>query len=355
MDLRLDSDSRDLAESARRFLADRLPHPRLVAMSKAPPGFDSDLWRAVVDMGWLMPCEEGPAGIEALVVLLHEVGYAGAPMPLLATVRAQRLPVELPELAPGAVLTVAEASTSWSSGGLRVDRAAGGLEVYGGPVPVPWGTEAETIMLLVQDNDGAVLLAVSGSAADDGCIEPGEPFDNEPTSWLHPDKLVSVSNAMPISGGLDRWRDECLVLAAAVLVGTAKRVLELTLEHVRLRKQFDRFLGSFQAVQHQCADAAIFADAAWLTLLDATWRLRDEEEAGRSARVAAVVAARAAEAATLIAAQLHGGVGHIDEFVLPVYFRRAKAAQLRLGPSVELLRDIGREASCAPGEDWWPE
>jgi alkylation response protein AidB-like acyl-CoA dehydrogenase len=135
------------------------------------------------------------------------------------------------------------------------------------------------------------------------------------------------------------------------MAGGARRVLEMTVEHVRDRQQFGRPLAALQVVRHRCADAAIAVEAAELATREALWLLASGDGWRPAALVAAWVAGRAFVDVTVAASQLHGGLGYIRDHPLHRYFRHAKAQQLRLGPEPDQLRAVSEEPDG--GRRWW--
>jgi alkylation response protein AidB-like acyl-CoA dehydrogenase len=212
-------------------------------------------------------------------------------------------------------------------------------------VPSGAGT-GMTLWLLAaraQPTDGNVLIRVT---------EP-EAVHVHPVRGLGGEPLIRVSfdHLAVAKGSLITDVDPARLAAAhrimqvwysAALVGTAQRLLDMALEHVKSRRQFDQSIGAFQAVQHALADLSALCVGARLASEDAAQRMCRGLGAFEAA-VAVAIAAEAAESAAVTAAHLHGGVGHIDEHCLPLFFRRAKAYSMRVGPRPALLACIGRE------------
>jgi alkylation response protein AidB-like acyl-CoA dehydrogenase len=121
-------------------------------------------------------------------------------------------------------------------------------------------------------------------------------------------------------------------------------VLEMTVEHVKMRRQFGKPLGILQAVQHFCADAAIQVDGARLAVFEALWRVDQGLPFMREAAIAGWFTGLVAERTTLMASQLHGGLGYVKEYPLHHYVRRAKAQAIRLGTERSQLEAIAVEA-----------
>jgi alkylation response protein AidB-like acyl-CoA dehydrogenase len=126
-------------------------------------------------------------------------------------------------------------------------------------------------------------------------------------------------------------------LAAVQCLGAAAQALEMTVAYVKGRVQFGRPIGSFQAVQHHCADMAIMVEATRFLVYELLWRY-DAGGVG-DARIALVKAqaGRAASEVTLAAHQLHGGIGVAEEYELHFFSRRATERSLAWGSQHESL------------------
>jgi alkylation response protein AidB-like acyl-CoA dehydrogenase len=120
-------------------------------------------------------------------------------------------------------------------------------------------------------------------------------------------------------------------LASLEMTGGAQSIVERTAEYVKVREAFGKPIGSFQAVQHHLANAAMAVRGADLAAWQALWRLSEGLPAVREVAIAKASAGRAYKEASVIAHQLHGGMGYIEETDLHLWSRRAIAADLRHG------------------------
>ena len=115
------------------------------------------------------------------------------------------------------------------------------------------------------------------------------------------------------------------------MFGGADRVLEMTVEYVKQRIQFGRPVGSFQAVQHHCADMATAVEGCRYVTYQAAWRLSEELSAAREVSIAKAWVSDAYQRVCALAHQSHGAIGFTQEYDLQLYTRRAKAAELTYG------------------------
>jgi alkylation response protein AidB-like acyl-CoA dehydrogenase len=132
-------------------------------------------------------------------------------------------------------------------------------------------------------------------------------------------------------------------LTCAEMAGGAQAVLERTLAYVKDRVQFDRPVGSFQAVQHRCANMAVACDGARFATYQAAWRLNENLPCEREVAIAKAWTSDAYTKICFDGHQAHGAIGFTKEYDLQLYTRRAKAAELAYGDTrhhSELLADL---------------
>lgn len=373
MDLRLAETDQLLAEQARALLAAEAPAERLAEWETGDEGFERAQWARVVELGWpgvALPETSGGGGgtLASLGVLAREIGRAAYPSPFLQAVTAGLVTARLgtTERATALVESIASVGTPaallWSPGcGSQLTAEWRGPAIaISGRVVVEWGHVAETLVCLAPMQHGVAAVAIDTDA-------PGlrtfrrRSFDNERVAAVEldgvevhsGDHLVTdgVADPAAVADALGAVR----LVRAAELVGVAEKTLELTASYVSTRVQFGVPIGTFQAVQHACADVAILVSAARLAT--------DEGLAGgrplrRAGALAGYLSGRAAVAAAVTGAQLHGGIGMIRDYPLHFYYRRAKAMQLRLGSAAAQLEELAQalidpvvEAGGAP-EPW---
>jgi hypothetical protein len=135
--------------------------------------------------------------------------------------------------------------------------------------------------------------------------------------------------------------DRAVVLRCALGVGIAERALEMTAAYVTERKQFDKPLGSFQAVQQRAADAYIDVEAMRLTMLQAAWQIDEGRDAGHAVEVARFWASEAGQRVVGTAQHLHGGMGADIDYPLHRYTIAMKEIELAFGGATETLARMG--------------
>jgi 3-oxocholest-4-en-26-oyl-CoA dehydrogenase beta subunit len=378
-DLALSPEQEALRASARAFLQRACP-PELVRRVGAPggDGHDADLWRAMAELGWIglafpEAAGGGGGGLLDLAVVYEEAGRALVPTTLYSTVeaallidraggdaaRARLLPAVL---AGERIVSVAyhEEGMGSSPDALATTATIEGevVVVDGTKLFVPNAGVADDLVVVARDPDatgaGAVRLVVvpTGAVGVRRC---------RLTTFAHDaqHEVAFAAVRLPVDSVLadastDTWRavEEVRRIATALqcveMVGGARAVLDRTVRYVTDRVQFGRPIGSFQAVQHHVADLSTRIDAAGLAAWQAVWRcsLGSAAPADTVSPEAAVAIAKAAAGeayveATLMAHQLHGGIGFTVDHDLHLWSDRARAAALAFGSREDHLRTLG--------------
>ena len=299
MDFTLTSDQDALQEAVRKLCEGRFPMDRVRALADVS-GVDRGLWRELADAGVFslrLPEDEGGAGLgmaEAALVF-EELGRALVPGPLVWT-----------HLAAGVIAGAAEG-----------ERVVGGLQRQEEPFLVEYPEAIDVLLAL--DEDGLWEVDRSRLSA-------------SPVSWpLDPLTPVHVAGGLlrgerrGVPGDAVRWQLEGAVLTAAFALGMAGVLTEKSVEFAKERQQFDRPIGSFQAIKHLLADMFVRAEVARSAVYAAAVNL-DEPALGPPARAVAGAKLLAGEAATLnakTATQVHGGMGFTWEVDVHLYLKRA--------------------------------
>lgn len=115
------------------------------------------------------------------------------------------------------------------------------------------------------------------------------------------------------------------------ILGLLEQVLRMTVDYAKKREQFGRQIGSFQAIQHQCADMAIDIDQVKFLTYQAAWKLSNQLPAVKEISMAKARASDASRRVCLLGVKIHGGIGIVVDYDMQLYFRKAKAAELAFG------------------------
>ncbi len=333
MDLMPTSDQEAIGASVRSFLAKELPMERVRALAEAPADAIDGPWRGAGELGFFglgLPVERDGAGygITEEMVLFEELGRALAPGPWLGTVVAAHALIDQNDSALRAALADIVA------GGLRV-ALVDGLDrplaqslrdgrLDGRRAPVADAASAQAFLVL---DDGGVAFVLPGS--------PGVAVEARPS--MDPTRPVARvafagTPAVRLSADPRRLRLEATVLACAQAVGGIQRTVEASVEYAKVRTQFDKPIGSFQAVKHRCADMAVRAEMARSATTYATVALRDgAPDAAFQVSVAKILCAQAFVANSADNVQNHGGMGFTWECDAHLFVKRSRSFESELG------------------------
>ncbi len=337
MVLNLDfSDERQLLkESFARFFDAESSIARVRAAE--PSGFDPALLRSLGEMGALgIRAAEvhggSGAGLIDAALLVEQGGRSLASVPLVESIVTARLLGELagPQGWLDALLTGKKAVT------LALHEARPGVSQI-----VPSGAVASAILVLEGDEVALVMLAPGAQIAPN--------HGSQPIARLALAKADCAGERVVVAQGPDARSaylagiEEWKLLTAAQLNGLSRRALEQAVGYAKERLQFDRLIGSYQAIAHPLADRAVDVDAAQLF----TWWAIQQIALGTKDAAAAVAmsfwwSAKVADETTRCAVHTHGGYGVTLEYDLQLFFRRAKALPLVFGDPSGQLVEAGR-------------
>jgi len=298
MDFALNDDQLELKQQARTWLADRFPLDR---------DWDAleDRWSELAELGWLDVAEAGLGFVEE-ALLLEELGYACYPGPYIATVG-----FALPWLSAEQRARVAAGEERWS------------VDVNG---LVPWLGSVDFVV-----SDGGTAYPARGEAV--ASVDPSRPFGR-----------LDKADGEPLAG--NRNLPRARTASAAEALGVAQRALDLGVEHAKTRLQFEKAIGTYQAVSHPLAQTYTDVELARSLVYWAAWCVAENDERAPLAAAAAMAfATEAAVAACERSIQVHGGIGFTWEHPLHRFYKRAlwlegfgsRPAELRLEVANALL------------------
>jgi alkylation response protein AidB-like acyl-CoA dehydrogenase len=332
MEFEFDEDQRFLRDTVREVLAKACPLTLVRAISD--DGADPEpLWREYVDLGWTELTEQDQ--MVELAIVLEELGRATDPTPYLATM-TQFGPL-LPEVAkPGQSGTaVYEGVTARRDGDAWV--------LDGTAKHVLDGDRADWFAVVTKDG----VFPVRATEVAGGVVTAKRAAVFDPVLHLAEVSFAQVRVPDSDRGTVDpdRARHIALTGLAATMVGACARGLELTLEHVRTRRQFDVPIGSFQAVKHKLADLHVAIERARaLTYFAALTIAEDDPRRRLAASMAKAAAGECAARAFRDGVQLHGAMGFTWENDVQFALKRAKAGDLLLGEAAEHRQLIAEES-----------
>ena len=365
MDFTYTDDQKMLKEAARRFLAGACPNVEwYLEMDKDEKGFTPELWKGMAELGWmgiLFPEEYGGigGGVLDVVTLMEEMGYAALPGPYFSTVilggctilaagsEAQKQEF-LPKIAEGALrmtLALSEPATTQFNPSLITVKAKAegdGWVIDGTKLFVPDANVSDWMVVAARtagkdtDSEGISLFLVETKAPGIG-IALLKTVAGDKQCEVVFDKVKVPKGALLGEAGkgfaaVEKTLQIAAVAKCAEMLGGSNRVMELAVAYAKERVQFGKPIGTFQAVQHLCANMKMATEQSIYITYKAAWMIdQGMPEARRFAAVAKTWVSEAYKKVALIGHQIFGGTGYIVEHAMPIYSRRAKAGEYAFG------------------------
>ncbi len=362
MDLGFTEEQEMLRKSTREFLAKECPRSYVRAMEEDPKGYSPEVWKKMAEMGWLglvVPEQHGGSGASFLdlCILLEEMGRALLPGPFFSTVVLGALVIMdagtdaqkkqfLPKVASGEMVlafALNEPSASWEASGVELTAQARGdhYALNGTKLFIRDAKVADCLVVAARTKktanpvEGITLFLVdpkSKGVSSELLLTIGS---DKQCEVAFKDAQVPKGNVL---GKVDEgWPviERALLRAAAAksveLVGSSQQVLEMTVDYAKQRVQFGRPIGSFQAIQHHCANMATDVDGSRYIAYQAAWALSEGMEARREVSMAKAWVSDASRRVAALGHQVHGGIGFTKEHDMQLFSRRAKAGELAFG------------------------
>jgi alkylation response protein AidB-like acyl-CoA dehydrogenase len=343
MDFGLNESQEILKNSARSFFNGECPIGEVRRLMATDSAYDTSLWRKLKDQGYtgiIFPEEYGGVGLGKveLILLMEEAGRALLPGPFYATVvlggsviDAVATPEQkknyLASICRGearSTVAILEAAASWELEDIHMAAANGRLS--GEKLFVPDAAVADWIVVLARN--GVFLVDKKSPGV---TISPM--FSMDLTRKLY---AVEFHNACAEKlgdlAGSKSAMDIATTALVAEMVGGMQRTLDMTVEYSKTRKQFGKTIGSFQAVQHQCADMYLETESSRSAAYYAAWALEENRpDAPAAVSIAKIYASDASRTVGNRGIQIHGGTGFTWENDLHLYYRRAKASETTFG------------------------
>ena len=347
MDLELSDDQFELRDNIRSVLEGACPLSLVRAVYEGE-ATSAELWQQMAELYWpALGVAEDAGGLGLTFVevglLAEELGRAAAPGPLLAMV-SQFIPVLeaahsplLAEAVAGEVvgaLAFAEHGR-WDLEAIATSAVRTGDQwtISGAKGAVLAGAGAQVFAVVATTDTGVGVFLVERAHA---VVDPGTPidpgleladvtFENAPATEL-------LAPGATTAAVLDSVAQEAIVAMALHIVGACRRIFEVTLDYAKVREQYDRVIGSFQALKHRFAEMFLAVERANAVGYYAALAIAEDDDA--RAEAVHIAKAAASDCQRLLAEdglQLHGGIGYTWENDLHFLLKRAKAGDALCG------------------------
>jgi alkylation response protein AidB-like acyl-CoA dehydrogenase len=362
MDLGFSEEQEMLRTTARDFLTKECPSELVKKLAEDEKGYSPELWKKMAELGWMglaFPEEYDGMGMTFLdlVILLEEMGRACLPGPYFSTVvlagytileaaSEEQKKELLPKIANGdLILTLAltEPSARYEPDAITIEasRDKDDYVINGTKLFVPDANVADYMICVARTKDGAspekgiTLFLVDAKG-------PGISITLLKTIAGDKQCEVIFNNVRVPKGNIigeldkgwpvvDKILQKATVGLCAQMVGGAQKVLEMSVNYAKERVQFGRPIGSFQAIQHHCANMVTDVDGSKYITYEAAWKLSEGLPATTEVSMAKAWVSEAYRRVTLLGHQIHGAIGFCMDHDMPLYFKRAKAAEPTFG------------------------
>ncbi|GIW42826.1 MAG: acyl-CoA dehydrogenase [Candidatus Binatia bacterium] len=375
MDFGFSEEQELLRQTAREFLEKECPVTYARQMMEDERGYLPDKWQKMADLGWMgliFPEEYGGSGLDMvdLTVILEEMGRVVLPGPFFPTVLLGGMAVllggteeqkrkVLPAIASGkhkATLAWLEESGAWDAAGIAMParKERGSFILQGTKLFVHDAHNADWMVVAARTQPGNSEEGVSLFLVD--AQTPGVrtrvmktmdqtrklcevEFDGV---VVPPNYLLGEEN----QGWslLEKLADRAKVGLCAEMCGGMDKVLEMSVAYAKVREQFGRPIGSFQAIQHKCANMLVQVESSKSATYYAAWAVsNDVPEAHLAASMAKAYCSDAYRTVAGEGIQIHGGIGFTWEHDMHLYFKRAKSSEVTFGDATWNRELVARE------------
>ncbi len=356
MNFAFSEEQEQLREFVRSFLQDKSSEEAVREQMDTEQGYDEAVWNQMAEQMGLqalaIPEEYGGQGFGFVeqVVVLEEMGRALLCAPYFSScVLAANAILQsgddgakselLPGIASGetrATLAFTEESGRWDEGGITMQASGSGdsWTLDGTKMYVLDGHTANLLIVAARTDKGISLFQVAADA---------EGLTRTALSTMDQTRKQAKLQFSGVAGSLigeegkgwdtlETVLDLAAVALAAEQVGGAQMCLEMSVEYAKVRVQFGRPIGSFQAIKHKCADMLLEVESAKSAAYYAGWCAAEmNDELGQVASLAKSYCSEAYFHAAAENIQIHGGIGFTWEHPAHLYFKRAKSSELLFG------------------------
>ena len=373
MDYALNEQQEMLKNTARDFLVKECPKSLVREMEKSDTGHSPELWKKMAGLGWMglvLPEKYGGSGLTVLdlAILLEEMGRALVPGPFLSTVVCGGLTVLkwgsdaqkkelLHRIAKGeAIVSLAfiEPSASYAAADITVQATAEGDDfvINGTKLFVNDAEVADYLICVTRTKDssnkedGITVFLVDAKSAGIKYTQLNTFTADRQYEVVFNKVRVPKSSVL---GEVDKgWQVVQYIIEQGAfalcpwMVGGAQQVLEMATEYAKEREQFGRAIGSFQAIQHKCANMATDIAGARDITYQTAWKISEGLPYKKDVSISKAWINEAYRNACVEGTQIHGGIGITQDHDMQLYYRRAKGMEIAFGDSDYHLELVAR-------------
>ncbi|MDP3937468.1 MAG: acyl-CoA dehydrogenase family protein [Deltaproteobacteria bacterium] len=355
-----------LRQGARKYLEAECNLEKVRKIMESDAGYEEPMWKHFGEMGWLglaVPEDHGGSGLGmvSLATLMEEMGRALLPAPFLGTVLATLAIREggspeqqakwLPAIASGdlkATLAVTEEEGAWdlTKPAATATAKGGAIVLDGVKVLAPDASSAQLVIASFREGNGMSLFAIDRgseglSVAADVLVDQTRRSGMVTFKGVAADESARLGKAGGGGDILAKIMPSVWTALAAEMAGGMERVFQITLDYAKVREQFGKQIGAFQAVKHPLVNVMVDIEMTRSLVYHAAAAIDHEpENAERTARMAKAFASEAYANAAARAVQLHGGIGFTWECDVHLFFKRAQWSKFAFGDAAWHRRHI---------------
>jgi alkylation response protein AidB-like acyl-CoA dehydrogenase len=365
MDFKFSEDQEMLRSSARDFLAKECPKTKVRELEEDERGYDPQMWQQMAELGWLglvFPEKYGGTGATFLdlVLLLEEMGRNILPGPFFSTTTCALPILEygseeqkakfLPEIATGGAiwaLALTEASGAYEALEVKTSARLEGGEyiIEGSKFFVPEANVANYLLVVARTSEGkkgiTVFIVDAGSHGVEVEVIPTIAQDKQCQVMFNKVKVPGSNILGNVGQGwdiVDFILQRAAIMKCAEISGGCQAVVEMTNAYAKDRVQFDKPIGSFQAIQHKLVDMFINVEGLQYLVYQAAWEISVGSPLRLHISLAKAKANEVYQRTCLDGIKIHGATGFSKECDVGLYFRRVKASEFAMGDA-----DLWRE------------
>ena len=361
MDFGFDETQQMLRSSARDFLNAECSEAYVRSMELEKDGYTAELWNKIAQQGWIglvFPEEFGGIGMGflELTILLEEMGRALLPSPYFPTVLLSGLTILeagdgvqkkelIPKIISGQIISTlafTEMSASLNPADIKLSAEynSGEFTLNGTKLFVPYANISDLLIVVARtgkSEEDLTMFVVPKSAKGISEAHLKTIASDRQSEVTFSDVIVEEKNVLGVVNGAWPILEKILGMAdvgkSAEMLGSCDKVLEMTLDYVTHRTQFGRPIGTFQAIQHHCANMSIDLEGSRHLTYQAAWRLANDMESSIEVAMAKAWVSEASQRICATAHQCHGAIGFTKEHSLQLFSRRVKANEIVYGDS----------------------
>ncbi len=370
MNFELSEEQKMLKKTAHDFLAKKYPKDLVKKLEESHKGYSQELWKEMAELGWMaLVFPEEYDGIDGsfldLVILLEEMGYNICPSPFFSTVILGGLPILmaaneeqkkelLPRIAMGELiitLALTEPNNGLEAKSVQVKATPSNGEyvIKGTKLFVSDAHVADYILCAVRTEDasdlerGITVFLVQAKSPGVQCTLLKTLARDKQCEVIFDDVHVPKENIVGTKGQgwpiIKHTLEKAAVARSAQMVGGAQAVIDMALSYSKARVQFDRPIGSFQAVQHHFTNMWADIIGSRNLVYKAAWKISEGGLAGLESAMAKARVGEAYRRVTILGHQIFGGIGFTKEHDMHLYHRLSMAGDLSFG-NVDFQREM---------------